>query len=499
MLRFSPNPNRAHMIPWQEWSDQAFRAARENDKPLMLFLAAFWCRYCQRMDEEAFSETENIALLNAYFVPLRVENSQRPDVDARYNFNGWPTIAFMTPDGQLLGAVNYLPTEEFKNLLIDVYLSYQQNKGQLRVATKDADEQSDSTATQECEQRFASNLLEVTQTIMSLADRVHGGYGRGQKFIQAEANEFLLGRYEATGDRIFLDQACLTLDQMREGAIHDRQAGGYFRTTSGADWSQPHREKLLIEQAGLLANCLHAYRMTRRSEYAQMAQEIIAYLNKKLLDPVSGGFFGCEDFLRNEGANPSLSGEFFTIIDKCLYVDANAAAASAYLDAAEILGDNACKESALATLEFLWTHCRSPRGGMCHFYDGEAQVPDLLADQAYFGLALIHAHRSSGKQAYLDWAKELAEFIIVQLTNPAGGYFDCAATDLTFLKSRLTLVEANGPAASLFLDLAKATKTERYRDAARWALGAFTSNLSSYAIHAAAYASALEGFLRSRR
>ena len=61
MLRFSPNPNRAHLIPWQEWSDDAFRAARAANKPVMLFLAAFWCRYCQRMDEEAFSETENIA------------------------------------------------------------------------------------------------------------------------------------------------------------------------------------------------------------------------------------------------------------------------------------------------------------------------------------------------------------------------------------------------------------------------------------------------------
>src|SRR5262245_49360093 len=87
-----------------------------------------WCRYCQRMDEEAFSDRENMALLNAYFVALRAENAKRPDIDARYNLNGWPTIAFLTPAGELLAAANYLPTEEFKDLLLNVYLGYQQQR-----------------------------------------------------------------------------------------------------------------------------------------------------------------------------------------------------------------------------------------------------------------------------------------------------------------------------------------------------------------------------------
>ena len=140
MIRFSPLPNTAHIIPWREWGDEAFSLARAEDKPVMLFLGAFWCRFCQRMDEQAFSDTEVIALLNAYFIPLRVDYMQRPDVDARYNLNGWPTIAFMAPDGQLLGAVNYLPADQFKELLIDVYMSYEQRKEELRGAAQNADE-----------------------------------------------------------------------------------------------------------------------------------------------------------------------------------------------------------------------------------------------------------------------------------------------------------------------------------------------------------------------
>ena len=85
MFRFSPNPNSAHRIHWREWGADAFERARTEGKPVMLCLVAFWCGICQRMDETTFSDTEVIALLNAYFVPVRVEDAQRPDIDVRYN------------------------------------------------------------------------------------------------------------------------------------------------------------------------------------------------------------------------------------------------------------------------------------------------------------------------------------------------------------------------------------------------------------------------------
>ena len=135
MLRFSPNPNLAHLVHWLEWEAEAFRNAREQDRPVMLFLSAFWCRYCQRMDEGALSDRENMALLNAYFVALRLENATRPDIDARYNLNGWPTIAFFTPGGELLAASNYLGVEEFKELLLNVYLGYQEKDPEQRLAS----------------------------------------------------------------------------------------------------------------------------------------------------------------------------------------------------------------------------------------------------------------------------------------------------------------------------------------------------------------------------
>jgi uncharacterized protein YyaL (SSP411 family) len=495
MIRFSPLPNNAHIIPWREWNDEAFAAARAEDKPVMLFLGAFWCRFCQRMDEQAFSDKEVIALLNAYFIPLRVEYMQRPDVDARYNLNGWPTIAFMAPNGQLLGAVNYLPTDEFKELLIDIYMGYQERKEEIGATVAEAEMPPSPLARTESE--LAINLTKISDSIMALADRTHGGYDRGQKFIHPAANDFLLARYKATQDRQYLDQVCLTLERMRVGELYDHEGGAYFRTSSNPDWSHPHREKLLAEEAGLLANCLEVFRITQHADYRRMAEEIIAYLDAKLLDPTSGAFRGCEDWLRHEPPIPG-GEEFFTIIDRCVYTDANAVVSAAYLEAGALLADPVCRERGLAVLNFLGRECRDDSTGMFHYYDDAPHVPGLLQDQAQMGLALLRAHDVTGDGEYVDQARRLADFIITELKSPAGGFYDIPARDSASLKLRLTLIEQNGAAASFFLALAATTGAASYRDAALWALQHFTGNFSDYGVHAAAFGRALQDFLRLR-
>ena len=495
MIRFSPLPNNAHIIPWREWGDEAFSFARAEDKPVMLFLGAFWCRYCQRMDEQAFSDTEVIALLNAYFVPLRVDYMQRPDVDARYNLNGWPTIAFMAPNGQLLAAVNYLPADQFKELLIDVYMGYEQRKEELRAAAQNADESSAQPVRQLDESQLAANLTQITEAIMALADRTHGGYDPGQKFIHPQVNDFLLERYQATNDRQYLDQVCLTLERMRAGELYDHEGGAYFRTSSNPDWSHPHREKLLLEEAGLLANCLAVFRLTQRADYRRMAEEIIEYLDAKLYDTAVGVFHGCEDWLRHEPPIPG-GDEFFTIIDRCIYTDANAVASAAYLDAAVLLDKPQYGERALAMLEFLWQNCHSDSLGMFHYFDGAAHVAGLLQDQAQVGIALLRAYEVTGRAVCLDRARQLAEFILTVLSSPAGGFHDIRAQDSAVLRLRLTLIEQNGAAASFFLALVQATNDAKYRAAARHAFSAVFGEFAQYGVHAAPFGRALAVYLK---
>ena len=489
MLRFSPNPNLAHLIHWFEWEDAALKAARAQDKPVMLFLSAFWCRYCQRMDEGALSDRENMALLNAYFIALRVENATRPDIDARYNLNGWPTVAFFTPAGELLAATNYLEVGGFKDLLLNVYMSYQEQNRERRLTA--APSATPATPARARKRSHSEILGEITTSIIAQADRVHGGYGQGQKFIYPAANDFLLARYEATREVACLEHACRTLDGMREGQMHDVKEGGYFRTTTGADWSQPHREKLLGEHAGLLSNCLQAFRVTGRGEYGRMAEEIIQYLDNKLFDAQHGAFFGCEDFLRRESAGSSSTEEFFTIIDQCIYSDANAQAVRAYLDATKLLARPDCKERALSILEFLWSCCRTPADGMFHYYDEAPRLSGLLEDQAQVGNALIQAYFVTGDGSYLERARALADFIILRLRNTVGGYFDLMADEMGIRKVPLTDVDQNGATALFFLRLCRAAGDPRYLESARWALDAFTEDFAVYGIHASRFGRAL--------
>ena len=107
-FRFSPRTNRAHLVQWREWGAAAFEEAARSDKLVALLITAFWCGVCQRLDETALSSDEVQLLLNAYFVPIRVEESRRPDVDLRYTHDGWPTLAHdilrmhLNPSGELV-------------------------------------------------------------------------------------------------------------------------------------------------------------------------------------------------------------------------------------------------------------------------------------------------------------------------------------------------------------------------------------------------------------
>ena len=175
MFRFSPNPNKANLVNWREWGQEAFDEAQEQDKVVMLYIGAFWCGFCQGMDETTLSNDETITLLNAYFISIRVENAQRPDIDARYNQDGWPSIAFLTPWGDHLVTVNYMPPNEFCNVLAHLHQTYQDQQEEFRAA---ANQQTPQSATAQPPARLrASAVSEIVNTLMDMADPVNGGYG----------------------------------------------------------------------------------------------------------------------------------------------------------------------------------------------------------------------------------------------------------------------------------------------------------------------------------
>jgi uncharacterized protein YyaL (SSP411 family) len=493
MLRFSPRAHRAHLISWWEWGEEAFRAAQQQDKPLVVCLTAFWCGYCQRMDETSLSNDEVIALLNAFFIPIRVEESQHPDVDLRYNQNGWPTIAFLTPSGDHLVSVNYTAPEPFTQLLVKLVDAYQRDKSTLieAAAKNRADAQSHHQPQETPAPLGAPIVAEIAGMVEGLADPVHGGYGTKNKFLHTEANEFLLYLSEATGTLSYLNHVRLTLDKMRHSRTFDGKDGGFFRYSSRADWQEPHPEKLLDDQAALLRNYLHTYLLTDETSYRETAEGLVDYLNTTLSAATHPCFLGCQDYVRPDlsASDRQTSGPppLLSCIDELVYCDANARAASALLDAWWLLGREDCRERALQILAMLWDTLRAPDGGMYHYSDGAPHVPGLLMDSVMMGLALLDAYAVCGHPVYLERAKQLAEAIVHQHRNANGGFYDISVAGPASLQYPVTVLTQNAAVASCFVRLADLSGDIAYRKTAHWALRRFPNSHRIYEAFAAGF------------
>ncbi len=504
MFRFSVRSNQAHRIRWREWGPEAFAEAQAQDKLPVVFLTAFWCGFCQRMDEAALSDDEVIALLNAFFVPIRVEESQRPDIDLRYNQNGWPTIAFLTPDGGHLFSTNYNDPEPFINVLVKMIDLYKRDKEALFLASAQPELQSpgNSTSTNETDEALPLGpelVAEITGIVEGLADEENGGFGGQFKFLHTDALEFLFYQFETSGQKSHLDHVVLTLDRLRSSPMYHQEAGGFYRYSSKADWSEPHPEKLLDDQASLLRNYLHAYLLTGDPFHRKTAEEIIDFMESTLSKSDQAPFYGCQDYVRREGefnAGPaSESSLLIPVMDEFIYCDANARATSAYLEAWWILGRDDCKVRAQAILEFLWSNLRAPEGGMFHFQDDEARTPGLLSDAVTAGMAMLDGYANLDDPDYLQKALALADEIIRMHRNPAGGFSDISATGPANLRFPLTVLSQNAEAASFFLRLAAFSGDTRFKEQAVWALKSFPNSHRQHGAFAAGFGHAVARLL----
>jgi uncharacterized protein YyaL (SSP411 family) len=500
MFRFSPRPNRAHLVNWRPWGANAFQEAQQQDKPLVLWLTAFWCGYCQRMDDTTLSNDEVIALLNAFFVPIRVEESQRPDVDLRYNQNGWPTIAFLTPAGDDILRVNYLAPEPFISLLVRLVDAYQRDKTTiLETAARNRREAQQRKADAAAAPLGATIVAEIAGMLEGLSDHVHGGYGTQAKFLHTEANDFLFYLFGVSGDRTYLDHVAFTLEKMRESRTFDHKDGGFFRYSSRADWREPHPEKLLDDQAGLLRNYLYIYLLTERDVYKETAQGLIDYLNTTLTDPAQPCFWGCQDYVRPELPPPTSHSSgplpLLSLLDQYVYCDANARAASSYLDAWWLLGRDDCRVRAELILQHLWDTLRTPTGEMYHYWDGAPHVPGLLMDITMTGLAMLDAYALLRQPRYLERAIQLGTAIVQRHRSPTGGFFDISETGPASLQVPITVLTQNAHVASFFVRLADLSGHTDYRKLAYWALRSFPNAHRQYEAFAAGFGHALAQLL----
>ncbi|WP_323190368.1 thioredoxin domain-containing protein [Halostella sp. PRR32] len=300
-------------VNWQPWDEQALEAAKERDVPIFLSVGYSACHWCHVMEEESFEDGEIADMLNEDFVPIKVDREERPDLDSIYQTvcqlvsgrGGWPLSVWLTPEGKPFYVGTYFPREEkrgmpgFGDLLDNIANSWETDREEM----ENRAQQWTDAATDRLEETPGaggaapgSEILETAaDAVLRNADREHGGFGSGgPKFPQPQRIDLLLRAHARTGRDTYREVVEETLDAMADGGVYDHVGGGFHRYATDADWTVPHFEKMLYDNAELPRAYLAGYQVTGEERYAEVARETFAFVERELTHP-EGGFFSTLD------------------------------------------------------------------------------------------------------------------------------------------------------------------------------------------------------------
>ncbi|MGD0307004.1 MAG: thioredoxin domain-containing protein [Candidatus Acidiferrales bacterium] len=302
-------------IDWHEWGEEAFAAARAADKPILLDIGAVWCHWCHVIDRESYENPAIADLINQFYIPVKVDRDERPDVDSRYQSaisaisgqGGWPLTAFLTPDGKPFFGGTYFPPDDamgrpgFKRILIGIADAYKSRRADVDSSAKALE---DAVAKAEifhgAHGTFDVGIVDsVIESTVSMFDERNGGFGQQPKFPHASAIDLLLETFQAQHTPKLLQVAERTLEAMAKGGVYDQVAGGFHRYSVDERWVVPHFEKMSYDNSELLRNYLHGILVTRdpalRELYIETANGIVDWVNSTLSDQAKGGFYGSQD------------------------------------------------------------------------------------------------------------------------------------------------------------------------------------------------------------
>jgi uncharacterized protein YyaL (SSP411 family) len=410
-------------VRWLTWSVDAFARARDEDKPVLLSIAAPWCESCHDMDRTTYADPEVAACVNDRFVPIRVDADRRPDISERYSLGGWPTTAFLTSSGDMIGGGTYVPLARMGSVLDRVLDAFHSGRVQMAPATAMPTEPTTSPQ---------SAVSELTRIVFETFDAEYGGFGTEPKFPLTAPLQLALEVYKRSNDPNMAHVVEMTLDAMGWGALYDDVDGGFFRCAATRDWRSPHQEKLLDVNAMLLRVYVDASETLKIARYRERASEILRYLQTWLADPVDGGWGGSQEA---DSAYYAASAEDRRSlrpprVDAVLYSGWNALVTSAALRAAEVFDDAALGEFALKSLERVVVACYSPGAGIAHYLDRRPLVRGLLDDQVAMIDAHLDAHEATGNIVYEMMAQELGHYAVRTMwDDKEGGFFDRAEAD----------------------------------------------------------------------
>jgi hypothetical protein len=305
LLQHAHNP-----VDWHPWAEATFEKARAREKPIFLSVGYSTCHWCHVMAHESFESQPIADLLNAHFVPVKVDREERPDVDRVYmtfvqattGGGGWPMSVWLTPDLEpIYGGTYFPPTSRwgrpgFVDILEQIARLWRDDRDRVR---RSAAHVTGQLKTMVVERRAptpvgAPTLVRGVDALAAAFDRQHGGFGGAPKFPRPSDLLLLFREFARRHDADARDMALDTLRAMARGGIHDHLGGGFHRYSVDALWRVPHFEKMLYDQAQLALAYLEAFQITGAAEFADVAADTLGYVARDLTRP-GGGFYSAED------------------------------------------------------------------------------------------------------------------------------------------------------------------------------------------------------------
>ena len=298
-------------VDWYPWSEEAFRRAREEDKPILLSVGYAACHWCHVMAHESFENPHIASLINERYISIKVDRQERPDIDDIYQKvsqmmgqgGGWPLTVFLTPQAEPFFGGTYFPPDDRYGRpgLVRVLMSLSQVWRHRREELRDTIAQFQQGFRQIDQANLGGEGAEIEDLPAAAAralardtDPVHGGLGGAPKFPNPSCYDLMLRVYHRSGEPTLLDAVGRTLDHMAAGGIYDQLGGGFARYSVDARWAVPHFEKMLYDNGQLVKLYADAYRLTGKEAWRRVVEETIAYVLRDMTHP-GGGFHAGED------------------------------------------------------------------------------------------------------------------------------------------------------------------------------------------------------------